>query len=224
MIRTNVEASVKPWELRDKQGDLGEAISKEQGAVSAPLQRESSMKVNRRAMASIVLGCAMLGGGLGIAGAGAQQPAGDPTAGLGQMLIQGLKDTPGCLGADAGQMQSGKNCIVGWFEDKEAVKRWYSSPAHQGIMRRVVTQGVEHEALAHVPDGTGPIMVIASITFSDAPKFEAIRMPISQIAIELFAPLPGGAHLGGRLSPEGFKVEHMRDYTPAPAAGASAGG
>lgn len=180
----------------------------------------------RRASAAMVLGCAMLGGALTLASVGSDQPAGDPGAGLGQMLIQGLKDTPGCLGADAGQMQSGKNCIVAWFEDKEAVKRWYASPAHQGILRRVVTQDVQHEALEHVPDGTGPIMVIASITFSNAPKFEAIRMPISQIAIELFSPLPGGAHLGGRLSPEGFKVAHMRDYTPAqPApAGASGGG
>ncbi len=151
------------------------------------------------------------------------QPAAQPGSDMGMMLVQGLKATEGCLGTDLAQAQSGKNIIFAWFENKEAVVRWYNSPTHQGIMRGATNGITQGKPLAHVPDGTGPIMVIATITFTDAPKFEAVRMPISQISIELFEPLPGGAHLGGRLSPEKFKVEHMRDYTPATGAGTASG-
>ena len=73
--------------------------------------------------------------------------------------------------------------------------------------------GATGEPLAHVPDDQGPIMVIATITPSDTPEIEGFPVPISQISIELFAPLPGGAHVNGRLAPEAFEVEHMRDLT-----------
>ncbi len=174
---------------------------------------------------------ATLAAALAVAQPSGAQTGGDgaqpnPAAGMAGVLMKGLTQTEGCLGADAAQTQSGRNCIIGWFENKEAVVRWYNSMTHQGIMRGVAGGLGGGEPLAHVADGTGPIMVIATITFSETPKFEAIRMPISQISIELFQPLPGGAHLGGRLSPEAFKVEHMRDFTPQDGAAStgSAGG
>jgi hypothetical protein len=45
------------------------------------------------------------------------------------------------------------------------------------------------------------------------PKFKATNMPISQIAIELYKPLPGGASLGGRFSPSTLKVPGLHEYT-----------
>jgi hypothetical protein len=67
--------------------------------------------------------------------------------------------------------------------------------------------------MASVPD-EGPILVIASITPSrpgDAEAFDG--MGVSQIAIELYQPLPGGAGLGGRFAPAGVKVQGLTDYT-----------
>ena len=57
-------------------------------------------------------------------------------------------------------------------------------------------------------------MVVASITMSDEPHFEATNLPISQIAVELYKPVPGGLYLGGRFAPDTLKVENMSDYTP----------
>lgn len=145
------------------------------------------------------------------------QPAGPAAGGqdMGRALIEGLRATDGCLGVDAAQTMSGRNTIIAWFENKEAVKRWYYSDVHQSMMRGA-TDPDEFGAgpLRHVEDEETPIMVVATITFADRPHFESIRMPISQISIELYAPLPGGAFLGRRLAPEEFKVPHMRDYTP----------
>jgi hypothetical protein len=39
-------------------------------------------------------------------------------------------------------------------------------------------------------------------------------MPISQISIEMYTPLPGGAAVNGRLAPEGFNIPHFRNLDP----------
>jgi hypothetical protein len=54
-------------------------------------------------------------------------------------------------------------------------------------------------------------MAIAAITFSDKAHFETTQLPISQISIELYAPITGGIFLGGRFAPESLAVEGMRD-------------
>lgn len=128
---------------------------------------------------------------------------------LGTMLAEGLRATPGCLAADVAQWDSGKRSVVGWFEDKDAVIAWYDSQMHRHLMQPM--GGPQGEPLAHVPDDQGPIMVIATITPSDRPIIEGFPAPIGQISIEMFAPLPGGAYINGRLAPDGFEVEHMRD-------------
>lgn len=132
---------------------------------------------------------------------------------MGAMLVAGLQNQPGVLGVDAGQWMSGKNTIAAWFKDKKSVQDWYYSETHMGIMDATIDGEVDHKPLAHVTED-GPILVLATITFTDAPKFDGLSLPVSQISIELFKPLPGGAHLGGRLSPETFEVPHMKDLTP----------
>ena len=137
------------------------------------------------------------------------QPQGD----MGQQLAEGLKKTEGCLGVDLAQWQSGKNTICAWFENKDAVERWYYSESHSGFMGAVGSDPEDRKPLRHVKT-EGPIMVMATISFNGPPAVEGGKIPFSQIAIELFEPLPGGAHINGRLAPEKFKVEHMRDLTP----------
>lgn len=132
-------------------------------------------------------------------------------------LAGGIAATEGCLGVESGKMQSGKQSIFAWFENKQAVVRWYRSGMHQGVMN-MMAPGLtpDYGPLEHVADDEGPILVIATITMSDKPAFESMpNMPISQISIELYKPLPGGAYLGARLAPETVEVEKMRNYTPA---------
>lgn len=140
-----------------------------------------------------------------------EAPGGGGAPDMGQQLIAGLKASPGCLGVDAAQMMSGKNTIIAWFKNKEAVEDWYFSRVHMDLMKNLVADEArtDSEPLAFIENEEIPIMVIASITFAEKPSFETIRLPISQISIELIAPLPGGAYLGGRLAPEEFKVPHM---------------
>lgn len=167
---------------------------------------------------------AILGGvvGLGVAAAAlawqaADQPAErQPPAGaqdFGARLIQGLKSTEGCLGVDAADFQSGKNTIVAWFENKAAVERWYHSPTHTFMMRAVGSDPTDLTPLKHVKDPKTPVMVMASITFGGEQAMPG-PVPFSQISIELYTPLPGGAMVNGRLAPEKFPIKHFRDLTP----------
>ncbi|MHC4975817.1 MAG: antibiotic biosynthesis monooxygenase family protein [Planctomycetota bacterium] len=143
----------------------------------------------------------------------AQEQEGQPD--MGDMLISGLKQVEGCLGVDAGRYMSGKNTIVAWFENAEAAKRWYFSDTHQYMMTGMgAGEDYEHKPLSHVEDQDSPIMVIATITPTDGEQqVEGFPVPISQVSIELFAPLPGGAHVNGRFSPDSFVVPHMTDLT-----------
>lgn len=150
--------------------------------------------------------------GLGRAG---QQPAdqGEQQADqgdIGAMLYRGLMGTPGCLGVDSGQTRTDKNFIIAWFKDAEAARAWYHSPVHQRMVDMV--GGSDRQPLEHVEDDT-PVMVIATITMAEKPEIEGVPMPISQISIELYTPLPGGAMINGRMAPADFPVEHMADYT-----------
>jgi hypothetical protein len=141
----------------------------------------------------------------------------DSTFGEGRMqlpdLVAGLSAVPGCLGVETARTGSGKEVIFAWFADKAAVLRWYSGRAHQTTIKAVFPEYVPEGPLRHVRDDVGPIMVIASLTESAARPATGVELPISQIAIELYAPLDGGLHFGGRFAPEGVRLEHMRDYT-----------
>ncbi len=139
---------------------------------------------------------------------------GQPDMDLAGMLLQGLRSTPGCLKAEAAQWTDGKASIVGWFEDRAAAMRWYEHPMHRrvmGGMRAAAGEGGGDRPMADVPPDV-PLMILATITPSDRPEVPGFPGPISQISIELFTPVPGGAALNGRLSPEGFAVEGLEVY------------
>lgn len=133
---------------------------------------------------------------------------------MGQRLIAGLMATPGCLKADATAWRDGRNSIFAWFENKAAVERWYHSDTHQGMMGQLGAGPDQRQPLEHVEDPDAPVLVIATINFNGPPAVPG-PIPFSEIAIELFAPLPGGAFIGRRLAPETFEVSHMRDFTQA---------
>jgi hypothetical protein len=143
------------------------------------------------------------------------QPADKPEPSKGfPDLVAALKASPGCLGVETAKTGSGKQVIFAWFEDKKAVLKWYHSDAHQQEMKQFFPGREYSKPLKEVPENSGPILAIASITFTDKPRFKETPLPISQIAIELYQPVSGGIFLGGRFAPEGLKVPKMRDYTP----------
>lgn len=139
-------------------------------------------------------------------------------------LIGGLKATPGCLGVETAQTASGKLAIFAWFQDKESVLKWYNSDMHRKLQDRFFPNRPPHTPLAHVPDDVGPVLAVASITPADSARFAMTKLPISQIAIELYTPLPGGFALGGRFAPDSLHVPYLRDIHPGSAAGEPASG
>jgi hypothetical protein len=123
-------------------------------------------------------------------------------------LVGALKATPGVLGVDAGQMMSGKQVIFAWFENKQAVLNWYNSDVHRKLMNGFSSGGRRPDGpLAGIKDDSGPILTIASITMDPAVMRSGdYKGATSQIAIELYAPLPGGLAAGGRFAPSSVKV------------------
>jgi hypothetical protein len=130
-------------------------------------------------------------------------------------FVKGLRRTDGCLGVETAKTDSGKSVIFAWFKDKESVSDWYYSEMHQEVMQRFFANTDVREPLEGVADDVGPLLAVASITFTDKPRFKATPLPISQISIELYQPVTGGLFLGGRFAPKGVNVKGIRDYTPS---------
>jgi hypothetical protein len=132
-------------------------------------------------------------------------------------LVSGLKATPGCVGVETARTASGKQVIFAWFENKTAALNWYYSEMHQATMHQFMPNAPARTPMADVPDDGAPIMAIASLTM--APTGGESKLPFSQIAIELYRPLPGGIALGGRFAPSGVKVPGLREVPGAGSAG-----
>jgi hypothetical protein len=134
-------------------------------------------------------------------------------------LIGALKAAPGVLGVEAGQMMSGKQVIFAWFENKKAVLNWYYSDAHQAFMAQFGSRRRPQGPMADVPDDGRPILAVASVTLTGPPPTSAPDLKsVPQIAIELYAPLPGGLAVGGRFAPATVKVPGMLEVPARPAA------
>jgi hypothetical protein len=129
-------------------------------------------------------------------------------------LVGPLKATPGCLGVETARTASGKMVIFAWFEDKKAALRWYNSEMHQQLVKMAGPPEPGHVPLAGIADESGPILAVASLTLSNQPP-KGSPLPVSQIAIELYQPLPGGVFVGGRFAPNSVKVPGMRDFFAA---------
>jgi hypothetical protein len=125
-------------------------------------------------------------------------------------LVGALKEIPGCLGVETAKTASGKSVIFAWFEDKKAALKWYYSDTHVALMKQFFPERKGRKPLADVPDDSGPIMAIASITLTDKPTKEN-PLPYKQIAIELYQPLGGGISIGGKFAPEKMKVPPRKE-------------
>ncbi|MEM9560246.1 MAG: hypothetical protein AAF995_08055 [Planctomycetota bacterium] len=149
-------------------------------------------------------------GGAWMAGTGSavQQPGG-MGADFGSRLVEGLKQFPGCHDAVAAQINTGQLSIIAWFEDRQAALRWYNSEQHERLIQLAGDEPSD-KPMAHVPEDV-PIMVMATLRMG-APGDETLnpRMPVSEISIEMYTPLPGGAMFGGRLTPAAVDIPHMR--------------
>lgn len=120
-------------------------------------------------------------------------------------LVGALKSTPGCLGVESARASSGKQVIFAWFENKAAALKWYHSDVHKNLMKKFFPDiPAARNPMADIPDDSGPILAIASVTFAEPNKENP--SPFKQIAIELYQPLNGGLSFGGTFAPEKMKV------------------
>lgn len=125
-------------------------------------------------------------------------------------LTAALDNFPGCLGTERAVTTSGKLAIFAWFENKAALLKWYYSTVHQEIMAPG-EDSRHHTPLTHVPDDAGPILVITTITVASGARLLSGELSLSQIAIELYEPLPGGHYFGQRFAPRAVQIPHSVD-------------
>ena len=161
---------------------------------------------------AMFLAAVVLLGSLAAPASGGQPPKNEAKKDNGPFgnFVADLKASPGCLGVESARTDSGKQVIFAWFENKEALLKWYHSDTHRALMKDFFPDQKYGKPLKDVPE-TGPILTIASITFAEKGQIKETHLPISQIAIEMYQPTPGGAFYGGRFAPAGVKVPGLKD-------------
>jgi hypothetical protein len=134
----------------------------------------------------------------------------------GDGLVKALKESPGCLGVETARTASGKSVIFAFFENKKALMKWYFSPTHRELIESL---GADYDGkrkpMEGVPDDV-PVMAVASIKFGGKPASDKTKLPVSQISIELYAPVTKGLSIGGGFAPDAFRA-----LGPKPAAKAA---
>lgn len=110
--------------------------------------------------------------------------------------VRALRASPGCMGVELSQTQSGKRAIFAMFEDRAAMIAWYRSAAHQDMLAKVSFYR-DHAPTpgAGVAENAGPILVVATMT--PVPPSNAVPAGTVLLSVELFAPLEGGVRFGG---------------------------
>lgn len=128
-------------------------------------------------------------------------------------VLDSLKQTPGCLGAEMARTANGTILLFAWFENKQGLLTWYNSEAHRQRMKTYFGLEPSHPVNG-VPDNGAPILAIASFTVADKAHFTETGLPLSQLAIEFYQPLSGGIAAGGRFAPKAMQVPNLRVYQP----------
>jgi hypothetical protein len=132
-----------------------------------------------------------------------QRPGGS-AADMGRQLVEALRGTEGCLGAEAGSIGPGRVFIIAWFENRAAAMNWYEHPTHVRMMEASKIDDPEGKPpMDGIPDDV-PIMAIATMEFAGPPAVEGATIPFSAISIELYTPLEGGLKLNRGMAPAGF--------------------
>jgi hypothetical protein len=141
----------------------------------------------------------------------AGQTAASAPRAAGPDLVAALQATPGVLGVETARTAGGKQVIFAWFENKKAVLTWYYSDTHRSLQKMLGPGSPARTPMAEVPDDGSPVLAIASLTPSNEAPTASNPFPVTQIAIELYKPLPGGIAAGGRFAPTTMKVPGLVD-------------
>ena len=164
------------------------------------------------ALALCALGTALLTRSAPLSRAQEQPPIAEQQQDKFGNLAKAVESSPGCLGVERVQAASGKMALFAWFENKKAAVTFYNSMVHQSLMK-MMPQRSGRAPLEGVKDPNAPILCIASLTPAAKPDPQT-KMAVSQIAIELYTPVPGGFAYGGRFAPSAVKVKGLSEAGP----------
>jgi Antibiotic biosynthesis monooxygenase len=129
-----------------------------------------------------------------------------------KLLVDAAQASPGCLGVKLGRTDDGTGVIFAWFENKQALVKWYKSDFHQWAMKTAFpNQDFNREPLPDVPENSGQILALVTLKQAATP-LQGSSIPIETIGIELYTPLPDGVAVGGRFAPQSVRHPGMREF------------
>ncbi|MEO1044683.1 MAG: hypothetical protein AAFX04_04515 [Pseudomonadota bacterium] len=134
-------------------------------------------------------------------------------------IISSMKSVEGVYDVHTARSHDGVELIMAWFENRDAVLRWFNHPYHRKLLRDA-GRPEDGVAAEHFGDDVGPILIIASVAYHDQPAslkgsmFDDPdgRRP-TRFSVEYYVPLPGGAYMSETFAPTAVtaNIPGMRD-------------
>lgn len=122
-------------------------------------------------------------------------------------LKEHIASVEGCYGVKSAHAHDGTELIFAWFEDRQAVLRWFEHDYHRKLLRDA-GRPEDHVAAEHFGDDVGPILVVASVAYpagrgsiEESMFDDPVAGRPSRFAIEYYAPLDGGAYMVKPFAP-----------------------
>lgn len=134
-------------------------------------------------------------------------------------LLEEIASVEGCHAVKSARAHDGTELIFAWFENRDAVLRWFEHPYHRKLLRDA-GRPEDNVAAQHFGDDVGPILVLASVAYPaerGAINASMFDDPVSgrpnRFSIEYYVPLAGGAYMVEPFAPPGVKerIVGLRD-------------
>ena len=134
-------------------------------------------------------------------------------------LVAEIESVEGNLGVKTARTHDGVELIMAWFEDKPAVLRWFNHDYHRKLLRDS-NRPEDGVAAKYFGDHVGPILVIASVAYAQAPGAldgsmfdDPVGRKPTRFAVEYYTPLAGGAFFIEPFAPPAVaeRIHGLRD-------------
>ncbi len=134
-------------------------------------------------------------------------------------IISSMKSVDGVYDVHTARSHDGVELIMAWFENRDAVLRWFNHPYHRKLLRDA-GRPEDGVAAQHFGNDVGPILIIASVAYHNQPaSLEGSmfddpdgRRP-TRFSVEYYVPLAGGAYMSETFAPTAVtaNIPGMRD-------------
>jgi hypothetical protein len=119
----------------------------------------------------------------------------------------GLRNARGCDHVQVSHTSNGREMFIAWFASRDALLEWFHGDLHDRLENTEFTDDQFDKLVSSVPDRSGPLLTVLTVTRVGRFRFEGPRPPRIELGIEYFRPESGQLTFG---TPPSMMENHVK--------------